>query len=159
MRRACIAGGLALVLGGSASLAAPAKAPVVWQATARKAVKAGTRFAVPLVGAMDPGWHLYALEEPQGGPIATVIALTEGDAADLLQVQEGHPSIVADPAFGVATGYFAGTATFTLQLRMAKDAPAGVQPLHVLVRYQSCNDTVCLPPRTDTVEVAVTVRP
>jgi len=139
--------------------AAPPKPPVAWQVRPVKPVKAEARFQVFLTGTIDPGWRLYALEEPDGGPIATVIALADGDPADLERVTEGKPKVVPDPAFGLSTGYFAGTATFTLQLAMTRGAKAGDHPLHVLVRYQSCNDRVCLPPRTDIVSVPVTVKP
>ena len=27
---------------------------------------------------LDQGWHLYALDQPEGGPIATTIKVTEG---------------------------------------------------------------------------------
>jgi thiol:disulfide interchange protein DsbD len=109
-------------------------------------------------GQVDAGWHLYALEEPDGGPIATQVALTEGDPANLLHVDESKPRIVFDPLFQQPTGFFENTADFTLHLQLAKDAPAGTLPLHVLVRYQSCNDKVCLPPHTDTIDVPIVVQ-
>ena len=136
--------------------AAP-RPPVTWRVKAVGPVKAGARFTVTLAGAIDPGWHLYALTEPDGGPVATEIALTEGDPADLLRVEQSKPKVIFDPLFNVATGFFENAAEFTLRLQAPRDAAAGMHALHVLIRYQSCNDHVCLPPHNDVVEVPVTM--
>lgn len=143
-----------------AAVHAAAKSPVHWSVknSPAKPVKPGAKFSVTVTGAIDPGWHLYAMEEPQGGPIPTEVALTEGDPADLLRVEESKPKMQADPMFQQPTGLFDGVASFTLRLQMAKDAAPGPHTLHVLVKYQSCNDRICLPPRTDTVEAPVTVQ-
>jgi Disulphide bond corrector protein DsbC len=132
--------------------------PVHWRVKSAptKMVKGGAKFSVTIEGQIDPGWHLYALEEPQGGPMATEVALTEGDPADLLLVEEGKPKVLPDPLFQQPTRFFEGTAEFTLHLQMAKsvsDRPT----LHILLRYQSCNDRICLPPHTDTMEVPLGV--
>ena len=136
-----------------------AKPPVQWQIKnpPAKPLKQGAKVSLALTGQIDSGWHLYALEEPTGGPVATVIGLTEGDPADLLRVEEAKPKILLDPLFNLQTGFFETTADFTLHLTLAKDAPLGASALHVLIRYQSCNDHVCLPPHTDTVEVPITI--
>jgi thiol:disulfide interchange protein DsbD len=148
-----------LPFGISLSAQAAARVTVQWHVKAApgKAVRAGTKFIVTICGQLDPGWHLYALEEPQGGPIATEVALTDGDPADLIRVEEGKPKVLPDPLFQKPTGYFEGSADFTLHLQLAKDANAGPGTLHILVRYQSCNDRVCLPPHTDTIPVELTV--
>ncbi len=136
---------------------AAVKPPVQWQVKTApaKAVKAGANFTVSIIGQIDSGWHLYALEEPQDGPVATEIALTDGDPADLIRVEEGKPKVLPDPVFQKPVGFFAGSADFTLHLQLAADASPGPGTLRVLVRYQSCNDRVCLPPHTDTVPVAL----
>jgi hypothetical protein len=148
----------ALALTVSFSAGAAAKPPVQWhiKAAPAKPVKPGAKFTVTITGQLDPGWHLYALEEPQGGPVATEIALTEGDPADLLRVEEAKPKVLPDPLFQKPTGFFDGSADFTLHLQSPKDAPLGPGTLRILVRYQSCNDRVCLPPHTDTIPVAIT---
>jgi thiol:disulfide interchange protein DsbD len=132
---------------------------VQWQVKAApaKPVKAGAKFTVSIIGQIDAGWHLYALEEPQDGPVATEIALTDGDPADLIRVEEGKPKVLPDSVFQKPVGFFAGSADFTLHLQLARDARPGPGTLRVLVRYQSCNDRVCLPPHTDTVPVALTM--
>jgi hypothetical protein len=135
------------------------KPPVQWhiKAAPAKQIKAGTKFNVTISGDLDPGWHLYALEEPEGGPVATEVSLTEGDPADLIRVEEAKPKVLPDPLFQKPTGFFEHTAEFTLHLQATKDAGAASKELHILVRYQSCNERVCLPPRTDTITVPLAI--
>src|ERR1700759_1337367 len=140
---------VAFVLAGACLDAhAAMKSPIHWRVKVApaKAVKAGEKFSVTITGEPDAGWHLYALEEPEGGPIATDIGLTEGDPADLLHVEEGKPKMLPDPVTGKQAGFFDGAADFVLRLQADKDAAASKAGLHVLVRYQSCNDRMCLPP-------------
>jgi DsbC/DsbD-like thiol-disulfide interchange protein len=145
------------LLVASAASAAP-KSPVQWSIKSGPAsAKAGATIALTLAGQIDPGWHLYALEEPDGGPIATVVGLTDGDPADLLNVTESKPILLNDPLFNLQTGFFRSKVNFILHLRVYRAANPGPSPLHILVRFQSCNDRVCLPPHTDTVGVPFTV--
>jgi len=147
----------ALMLITTAAYAAP-KSPAQWHVKAIPAsAKAGAKITLTISGKIDPGWHLYAMEEPDGGPIATVVGLTEGDPADLLSVDESKPILIDDPLFHMRTGFFRSAVDFTLHLRVDPSAKPGPNPLHVLIRFQSCNDQVCLPPRTDTLEVPLNV--
>lgn len=150
-----------LLLATASTGSTPPKAPVQWhiKTAPAKPLKRGANFDVTITGQLDPGWHLYALQEPEGGPIATEVAIAEGDPADLLRVDEGKPRVVPDPLFQKPTRFFEGSADFTLHLQAARDAHAGPTGLHILVRYQSCNDRVCLPPRTDTVAVPLSMAP
>jgi hypothetical protein len=135
--------------------AAPPKSIVQWhvKSAPTKSLHPGSPFDVIVTGAIDPGWHVYALEEPEGGPVATIVGLTDGDPADLLRVEQGAPKMVVDRIFQQETGLFEGKVDFTLHLRWNKDVAPGPHVLHVLVRYQSCDDHICLAPRTDTIEV------
>ena len=146
-----------LLLLSATAFAAP-KSPVQWHIkSAPSSAKPGTRISIIVSGQIDPGWHLYAMEEPDGGPIATVVGLTEGDPADLLSVTESKPIVIDDPLFHLRTGFFRSTVDFTLHLKIDPTAKPGPTPLHVLLRYQSCNDQVCQPPHTDTVEVPLAI--
>ena len=146
-----------LLLLSATAFAAP-KSPVQWHITSTpSSAKPGTRISIIVSGQIDPGWHLYAMEEPDGGPIATVVGLTEGDPADLLSVTESKPIVIDDPLFHLRTGFFRSSVDFTLHLKIDPAAKPGPNPLHVLLRYQSCNDQVCQPPHTDTVEVPLAI--
>ena len=147
----------ALILLSATAYAAP-KSPAQWHIkTIPASAKAGAKITLTVSGQIDPGWHLYAMEEPDGGPIATVVGLTEGDPADLLSVNESKPIVIDDPLFHMRTGFFRSSVDFTLHLCVDPSAKPGPNPLHVLIHFQSCNNQVCLPPRTDTLEVPLNV--
>lgn len=119
----------------------------------------GARATVRLVGAITSGWHLYGMAETVGGPIPTRITLgpsplfTFGGAIDA-----APPHRVFDANFDMRVELYSETASFRLPVRVSADAPIGTQTLTVSVRYQSCSDTLCLPPRTTQVAVPVTIR-
>ena len=143
----------AVLLLTTAHATPPPPTPIHWQATSPTHPRPGAKLDLQLTAKIDPGWHLYTLTEPEDGPTPTEINLTEGDPATLLRTQQSKPRTVQDPVFGRPVTLFESSATFTLHLQLAPTFPAGPHPLHLLIRYQSCNDQVCLPPHTDTVEV------
>ncbi len=143
---------------GSFAAAKSAPAVVLWH-TDRimvKAVPDGEQLTVELVGRIAPGWHIYALNEPEGGPAATSIGLRGDDQITLLSVKQGQPEVVFDSPFQQRVTLFRGAASFVLSLQ--SDLAAQRQPLHILVRYQACSNRVCSPPRTDLVTVVLPVQ-
>jgi thiol:disulfide interchange protein DsbD len=142
------------------SLSAAPPDPVAWklQDAPAKPVKAGARFTVKLVAQIQEGWHLYSMKEAADGPIATRIWLGRGQAFQLAgPIKAAEPQVIQDPNFNMEVELYEGEADFTLPVRTARGAPAGVHNLVVNASYQSCNDKICLPPKTVRVEAAVTV--
>ena len=131
---------------------APAS-PAHWTVSkpSTKPLPPGSKFHLQLAARIDPGWHIYALEEPEDGPVATVVGLAEGDLVNLLRVSESKPRMIYDPFFRRQTGLFNDAATFDLELQLPPAALPHDTTLHVQVRYQSCNDKLCLPPHTEMV--------
>jgi len=62
-----------------------------------------------------------------------------------------------DPSFGMEVELFEGEAVFTVPVRVTAGATPGAQKLVVSASYQTCNNKLCLPPRTVKVEVPVTI--
>jgi len=146
-RIACALAALTLVV------AAPE--PVAWKLEPVKPVRAGARFNVKLVAAIQAGWHLYSLKPMADGPIATRIWIGEGQPFTLAgAVQSPEPTTTNDPSFNMEVEYFEGETPFTLPV---KAAAAGQHTLTVSASYQSCNDKLCLPPKTVRVQVPVMV--
>ena len=137
---------------GMQALAAPIN-PAHWTVTGRpnKPLTPGATFSLTLSAHIQSGWHIYALDEPDGGPIATQIGLAEGDPLILLAVDEPAPRMVPDPVLRQPTGMFQNAVDFTLHFRVGRKPLSANAVSHILVRYQSCNDQVCLPPHTETV--------
>lgn len=136
------------------ALAAAPPDPVAWkiEGAPAKAAKAGDRFSVKLVAHIEDGWHLYSMKEVADGPVATRIWLPEGQAVQLSGPVKGAPAeVVQDASFGVEVEQYQGQAEFTLPLR----ATGAAEKLAVNVSYQSCNNRLCLPPKTVKVEAAL----
>jgi hypothetical protein len=68
------------------------------------------------------------------------------------------PHVLFDSNFDMQVGFYTERAEFHVPVKVAADAPAGRQTLVVATRYQSCNDTLCLPPKTVRLHVFVDIR-
>ena len=140
---------LVLAVGGFAQN--PAKWSLSSEAKGRP-LTSGETFNAELKADIEPGWHLYALEQPAGGPIATTIKVTQGKPFEITgKIESPKPTIKADPNFPVngkplETQFFENSVVFTLPIRSTVAVPA--DELAVDVRFQLCNDTSCLPPKT-----------
>ena len=143
----------------TACLAAAPADPVVWKLNPPAApVKTGARFTVKLLAEVQDGWHLYSLKPMAEGPIPTRIWIAEGQPFALAgAIQAPDPQVMQDPSFGMEVELYEGEAVFTLPVRVATGASPGAQMLVVSASYQSCNNKLCLPPKTVKVEVAITV--
>jgi DsbC/DsbD-like thiol-disulfide interchange protein len=152
-------GRLLLTVAMAAGLAAAPADPVAWKLSPPAAsVKAGARFNVKLLAEVQDGWHLYSLKPMAEGPIPTRIWIAEGQPFSLAgAVQSPEPQVMQDPSFGMEVELYEGEAVFTLPVRVATGAPPGAQKLVVSASYQSCNNKLCLPPKTVRVEVPVTI--
>jgi thiol:disulfide interchange protein len=135
----------------------PAKWTLESDAKARS-LESGESVNVTLKAEIEPGWHLYALDQPAGGPIATTIKVAVGCPFELLgDIRSPKPKTAPDPNFIVdgkplETKYFENSAAFELTLKAKGDVTA--ESIAVDVRYQLCNDSFCLPPRTKRVSFA-----
>jgi thiol:disulfide interchange protein DsbD len=61
-----------------------------------------------------------------------------------------------DPNFGIRTETQSGTPVFRIPVQVAFDS-AGQHPLLIDVRYQACDESTCLPPRTDRLSVPLSL--
>lgn len=113
---------------------------------------------VQLTVEIESGWYLYALDQPEGGPIATTIKISEGSPFEFIgKISSQTPKLKADPNFEIGgkplqTKYFEKSAVFELTVRPTVNSR--MDELKVDVRFQVCNDTLCLPPRMKRVSFA-----
>lgn len=117
-----------------------------------KAIKAGDEVEVKVKAAVEPGWYLYGLDQPEGGPIATRVTVHESIPFELVgPVGFPPPKTKEDQNFIVdgkplLTKYYEQSVEFTARLKAKQDTSADA--IAVDVRFQLCDDRVCLPPRT-----------
>ncbi len=144
----------------AASAVAPLRAqtPVHWTATSAGKVAPGATVSAQIAAAIYPGWHVYALTQGPGGPIATRITLAAGQPFTLQGDPTGPaPHTEFDPNFGIQVEEYEEQAAFTVPVAVGSAAPVGKDSIVVRARYQVCNASLCLPPRTESVAVPVTV--
>ena len=129
-------------------------------------VRAGEKARIVLTATIDPGWHLYSLSQPSGGPRPTRITLEEGGPLRLLSPPtQPKPRVAADPNFSMPgeppfmTETFEGKVDFQLAV-VAEGAPSTTpRSAGLKVYFQACDDHQCLPPRTRPVDLEVTILP
>jgi len=128
--------------------------PPVESAKVRSTIKVRVAAEVPA------GWHLYSLKEVEDGPIPTKITVAEGQpfrqAGD---IEAPGPLIAHDPNFDKDLEYYEGEVEFVVPVEITMAAAPGRQTLTITARYQTCNDKLCLPPKTVKLELPVTVLP
>lgn len=121
-------------------------------------VPAGGKGTAHISATIGGGWKMYSVTQGGGGPIPTRITLGEGPFK-ITGVSGPKPKVAMDPNFQINTETYTGGATFTVGFTVDPGTPEGPQTLNVNVRYQVCNDTVCLPPKTVKLASAITVGP
>jgi len=131
-----------------------AQDPTAWKLTLERsgAAASGSPADGVLSAAIEPGWHLYALDQPEGGPIKTTIKTAPESPFEFTKdVVSGEPQIKPDPNFIVndkplETKFYVDKAEFKIFAKAIKDTE--FEQLALDVRFQLCNDTFCLPPKT-----------
>ena len=149
-------------LGVSALAQTPPPAPERVQWTAAFAstgdVRSGSTVELEISGAIQDGWHVYALTEPSGGPTALRVTLDENDVAQAAGAASGTaPRKHRDPSFGLETQFYSHS--FTVRIPVVLKSTAGKQLVPVSVRFQTCSDRECQPPTTAHLSVPVDVLP
>lgn len=125
--------------------------PIQWSLTASASalpLRDGSQVQGTLHAKIQPGWHLYAMDQLPGGPTATRISV----AASRVFMPNGSieadtaPLVANDPNFDLETRYYEGEASFRIPVKVTSSAGAAQAKLAVDVLFQSCSDHLCLPP-------------
>jgi len=137
---------------GWAFAAHPVDNPIEWAARVKKnasPLKPGSIFTVLVTAKIADGWHLYSMDEMEGGPTPTWLIVPDGQPFTLKgRVREPQPTVEFDPNFNLETRYFENSVTFEMSIKAGARVPAGANTVRIDVRYQTCNDRTCLPPKT-----------
>ena len=116
--------------------------PVKWQTSVNKI--SDTELELISTAKIEPGWHLYSQNVPDGGPIPTTFTYQNPEKAFNLvgttTEDEGHT--VNDPVFQMKIKYFEEIAVFKQTIKLNGD-PGAVKGQ---VEFMVCDDSRCLPP-------------
>jgi DsbC/DsbD-like thiol-disulfide interchange protein len=135
--------------------------PVRWTLVgsgAPRDVVSGRTVRITVQADIAKGWHIYSLTQKPGGPIPLRLQVVGGgDVVVRGVVDAPKPERIFDKNFGIETELYSGRPQFTIPVGVSVRSPAGVRRLQIGARFQVCSDKVCLPPRVDTVSVAIRV--
>jgi hypothetical protein len=150
---------LALEL-GRASLAQAPEQTVQWSASvgASGSIKQGGTATLRVSAEVLDGWHVYALAQPPGGPTALRITLDDDSVARLAGAPTGSaPEERHDPSFDLDTRFYLHSFSLRVPVFVKARAGLGAQIIPLDIRFQSCSERECLPPKTIRLSVPVIV--
>ena len=130
--------------------------PVAWNFGYEK--KGGSAYEIIFNASIEDGWHIYSIDVPKNGPIATVFRFDSIPGVTF----EGKPfePVAAEEKFDEAFGFKIKTFSKNAQFRqkiVAKNMPVTIKGT---LTYGACNNSTCTPPQDVdfTVEVGETVK-
>lgn len=134
--------------------------PVRWRLTAspHEPLRAGQQFIITVQATVGAGWHLYALDEPEDGPSPLEFSVPTGGPVVLVSTGADRPERGRMAGSASAVNYYVGQPRFGLRLRAVAEPGRGASSAGIEVRFQACNERLCLPPRTATLTFPVVMR-
>ena len=135
--------------------------PVRWSVVGGsqpRVVTTGRTTRITVQAEIARGWHIYSLTQKSGGPIPLRLELV-GSADVVVRglIEAPKPDRTFDKNFGIETELYSGSPRFTIPVGVATRSLGGVRKFQVAARYQVCSDKLCLPPRTDKLDVALRI--
>ncbi len=131
----------------AASAQGQAPAPVRWRTLVR--MSSPTEGTIIVRCLLTEGTHVYGTKLPQGGPIATEIEFSGCEGIKLIGNAEASPAAqeIDDPLFGMKLAQWTGN--FEVKQKFKLAGPADKAKVAVKVRYMSCDNHNCRPPKTE----------
>lgn len=119
--------------------------PVKWNYTAVK--KSDKEYTVTISATLAPDWHIYSMNTPNGGPVATTFNFKRNPLViiDGRPKENGKLSTIHDDVFGVDVQYYSETVSFIQSVKLKSPVKTN---LSGTIKYMVCNEKMCLPPKT-----------
>lgn len=116
--------------------------PVKWHTSVKKT--SNTEYTLVATATIEPGWHLYSQDVPEGGPIPSTFTFYTDDNFELVgNTLEEEGTTENDAVFNMKIKYFDNKATFKQRIRILNDELSIVKGE---VEYMACNDVQCTAP-------------
>lgn len=129
------------------SMAALAQTPVKWRLSVN--MSSQTEGEVVLRAVVEPGWHLYSTQLPDGGPKPTQITFDAPGVKFKGNIRANRKLITKDDhMFGLKLSWWDGNVEFRRKFKIENAAQA--TRIGVTVSFMACNDENCMPPKTET---------
>ncbi|MDE5688644.1 MAG: protein-disulfide reductase DsbD N-terminal domain-containing protein [Paramuribaculum sp.] len=129
--------------------------PIRWQVTVK--MTSATEGTAVFKARITPGWHLYGLKLPQGGPKATVI---DASASTGIKFRgelkaDRQPLKVHDSMFDLDLTWWDADIAFRRSFKVTDPANARIAGT---INYMGCNDQTCSPPKSQTFDKKITLK-
>lgn len=139
-----------LLIGASLAKADIAR-PIRWSQTIN--MTSETEGYVEFNATIEKGWHLYALQLPEGGPRPTTFDFSTVEGAEF--TDEIQPSTApyekVDLIFHLKLGWWDEDVSFRRNFRLTGAEGCRIEGV---ITYQGCNDKSCIPPTKEPFELA-----
>ena len=96
---------------------------------------------------IEKGWHIQSAHPLDTFTIPTSLAIDGLNSAD-------YPQHTLE-SFTFSSGSKVAVYDGTIQIPFTAKVPAGAKSVKATLHYQACNDTVCLPPKSVSADIAV----
>jgi len=121
-------------------------------------VTAGDQLVLITTVTMDEGWHIYAVNKEMEGPISTEVNVTgPGIVSSAGKTIEPEPINKFDGGFQAEMYFHEGLVVLKTPVELSEQVLPGMQEIEAAIRYQACDDRVCLPPTTVANKLAMNV--
>ena len=140
MRRRTLLSLLVLVV-SIMSVSAQIFEPVKWK-TSSKNIDDKT-VELTFTATIEKGWHLYAMQMPEDGPLPTVFNFETKQGAKLQGGVVAKSKLIEefDKIFEMQVGFYSNTAVFTQKFNYDKEKGYKIEGY---IKFQSCNDEACV---------------
>ena len=126
---------------GVFSVSAQVENPARWSFSQKSL--GNNEYELVLKAQLQPGWHIYSMYTPAGGPMATTLNFEEsGKGVELLgKATENEPKKEHDDIFGVDVWSFDNEYVITQKVKIVDQSVASI---HGTVEYQVCREGQCV---------------
>jgi hypothetical protein len=127
--------------------------PVSWSYSAKKI--ADKKYEVHITATIQSGWHLYSQVQPEDAIAEpTLVSFSKNPLLTLEGKisEQGNLEKFHDAKLDISANQYAGKIDFVQLVKLKANAKTN---LNGSVRFQTCNDEKCLPPKTVSFSIAL----
>lgn len=142
---------MTVLISFSTMVLAQLQRPVKWSYAAKRLSK--TEAVVYMKATLDNGWHIYSVNQTEGGPLKSSFNFSKNSAYTILgKLIEPKPLVKYEEVFKMDVKYFEKSVTFQQKIKLnAKQAVVKGK-----VEFMACTNQQCLPP--DEVEFSIPIK-
>ncbi len=128
-----------------------AQNPIKWRSSIKMTDK--NEGTITMKAIIQPGWHLYGLDLPKGGPKSTTFYFEKRTDVEFIGsvTPSTKPIETFDQMFQIKLNWWDANVIFTQKFKVT-----GANPLiKGGITYMGCNDENCTPPRKENISLSI----